>query len=120
MLNVLVRADGAGDWMWSPEITAGDVGLVRIPTYAFDSMVEALPTYRYTSLPRPDKGYTFQNRFVGSHVLYGTGSGWWNEKSDSKLFAYNYNRAGRATEIARSHSVDRIEAIGNDLEPWVQ
>ena len=31
------------------------------------------PSYR--ALPKPE-GYTFQNRFVGDYLIYGTGSGW--------------------------------------------
>src|SRR5262249_49318188 len=74
-LNVLVRSDSVGDGMWGPETAAGDVALMRIPLASFnDGSVNAL-SRDYQGLPRPS-GYTFQNRFVGDYLLYGTGSGW--------------------------------------------
>ena len=35
ILNVLVRADGGGDAMWRPEVSAGDIALLRVPVSAF-------------------------------------------------------------------------------------
>ena len=35
MLNVLVRAEGGGDWMGGPEVSGGDVALLRLPIAAF-------------------------------------------------------------------------------------
>jgi len=111
-LNVLVRAQGGGDWMWKPEVTAGDVGLVRIPVGAFTSMVKPVQIDNYTTLTTPAQGYIFQNRFVGNHVLYGTGNGWWNAQSDSTVYVHNYKVGGKVTEIKLQHSVDRLEVMG--------
>jgi hypothetical protein len=113
-LNVLVRADSAGDAMWSAERAAGDVALLRVPLDRFaDGSVDA-PSANYHKLPRPG-GYTFQNRFVGDYLLYGTGSGWGPPKnaSYSSLYAVRWDD-GETTELSLTHGVDRIDALGSD------
>ncbi len=116
-LNVVVRSQGAGDAMWAPEATAGEVAMLRMPVSMFSEPVGEVARERYARLPKPS-GYTFQNRFVGEHLLYGTGSSWGyaRPKEDSKLFVYRF--AGGPNEQARElplpHAVDRIEAMGKD------
>lgn len=113
-LNVLVRSDGQGEQMWGSEFTAGDVALFRTPIESFSDGSQPAPSYRYRELPKPE-GYTFQNRFVGDHILYGTGSGWGRpEKKDSaNLFVVDYAR-GDVNELWLKHGVDRIEQMGTD------
>jgi hypothetical protein len=113
-LNVLVRANGNGEWMWAPEITSGDVGLLRIPVSLFKSMVKPVSFDKYTTLTTPAQGYIFQNRFVGDHVLYGTGNGWWNAQSDSTIYVHNYKYVSKVTALKLQHSVDRIEVMDKD------
>ncbi len=74
-LNVLVRSESAGDGMWDAETAAGDVALLRTPLSSFSDGSDVAPSSSYRKLQKPG-GYTFQNRFVGKHLLYGTGSGW--------------------------------------------
>jgi hypothetical protein len=114
-LNVVVRSDTAGDAMWAPEVTAGDVAMMRVPVGMFDESVKDVPNARYARLPKP-AGYTFQNRFVGSYLLYGTGASWGyaQPKEDPKLFAYRFAQGGEATTITMPHPVDRIEALGRN------
>jgi hypothetical protein len=113
-LNVLVRSDSVGDGMWGPETAAGDVALMRISLDSFSDGSDVVQSSNYRKLPKP-VGYTFQNRFVGDHLLYGTGSGWGapQNKIRSTLFV-----AGLADdelhEISLVHGVDRIEQMGND------
>jgi hypothetical protein len=113
-LNVLVRSGGAGDGMWNAEMTAGDVALMRVPIASFSDGSEAAPSRSYRSLPKP-AGYTFQNRFVGDYLLYGTGSGWGypQRTSRSSLFAARW-AGGDAHALPLAHGVDRIEALGSD------
>ncbi|PYT00370.1 MAG: hypothetical protein DMF63_07305 [Acidobacteria bacterium] len=113
-LNVLVRSDGQGEQMWGSEFSAGDVALFRTPVDSFSDGSQEAPSYRYRELPKPE-GYTFQNRFVGDHLLYGTGSGWGRpEKLDAaNLFVVNYAN-GDLEEITLKHGVDRIEQMGSD------
>lgn len=113
-LNVLVRSGSAGDGMWNAEVAAGDVALMRVPLSSFSDGNEAVPAASYRALPKP-QGYTFQNRFVGDYLLYGTGSGWDypERKQSASLFAVPW-AGGDFTTLALAHGVDRIEALGTN------
>jgi len=113
-LNVLVRSDGNGEQMWGSEFGAGDVALLRAPVDSFSDGSETAPNYRYRELPKPE-GYTFQNRFVGDYLLYGTGSGWGQpeQRNSANLFAVNW-ASGEVNNLRLKHGVDRIEQMGRD------
>src|SRR4030095_8584649 len=113
-LNVLLRSEANGDGMWGAEAVAGDVALMRVPVASFSDGSEAVPTANYMRVPKPE-GYTFQNRFVGDFVLYGTGSGWGNpqRKNKANLFAVRWND-GSTHGIVLAHGVDRIEQMDSD------
>ncbi len=113
-LNVLVRSDGYGEQMWGSEFAAGEVALFRVPLDSFSDGSQPAPHYRYRALPKPE-GYTFQNRFVGDYLLYGTGSGWGRpeQKNAANLFAANWSN-GDVSELQLRHGVDRIEQMGKD------
>ena len=113
-LNVLVRSNAAGDGMWRAEVAAGDVALMRVPLASFSDGSEAVPSSSYRALPKPE-GYTFQNRFVGEHLLYGTGSGWGYPEQPAKPKLYTVRWAdGTLHELPFAHGVDRIEQMGSD------
>ena len=111
-LNVLVRSDGSGDGMWASEYSAGDVALLRVRIADFSDGSEAVPSSKYRKLVKPE-GYTFQNRFVGDYLIYGTGSGWgYPQKTDkSNLFLVRWAR-GDSHQLLLPHGVDRIEQMG--------
>jgi hypothetical protein len=116
-LNVLVRSEGGGEGMWRAERTRdGGVGLLRVPLDRFgDGRSAALPRH-YRTLPSPadPDDDAFHNRFVGRHLLYGTGNGWWDPESGaSTLYAVRWTD-GRVARVALPHGVDRIEAMGPD------
>ena len=112
-LNVLVRSDSIGDGMWGAEVAAGDVGLMRVPVESITDGTEDAPVSAYRRLPKPE-GYTFQNRYVGDYLLYGTGSGWGRpEKGGATLYAVRW-KGGAASEFQLPHGVDRIESMGGD------
>jgi hypothetical protein len=113
-LNVLVRAAGKGDGMWAAEVAEGDVALMRVPIMNFSDGSEAVPAENYRRLPKP-QGYTFQNRFVGDYLIYGTGSGWGypQNKEQSNLFLVRWAR-GDSQQLTLPHGVDRIEQMGSD------
>ncbi|MEA2958778.1 MAG: hypothetical protein QOJ58_4311, partial [Alphaproteobacteria bacterium] len=113
-LNVLVRAESVGDGMWGAEMTAGDVALLRVPLTSFSDGSQYATAFNYRKLPKPS-GYTFQNRFVGDYLLYGTGSGWGNPQQvgRSNLVAVRW-AGGEVNRILLPHGVDRIEQLGND------
>ena len=111
-INVVVRSDAHGEGMWGSERAAGDVGLLRVPVASFGDGSETAPPSAYRSLPRAD-GYTFQNRFVGEYLLYGTGNGWGPpEGGTSRLVAVRW-AGGVPTELPLPHGVDRIEVMGS-------
>lgn len=113
-LNVLVRSDTHGEQMWGSEVAAGDVALFRLPVESFNDGSLDAPSYRYREMPKPD-GYTFQNRFVGNYVLYGTGSGWgYPERKDpTTMYAVDWVN-GDVHQLPLGHGADRIEQMGRD------
>jgi hypothetical protein len=114
-LNVLVRAEAQGEGMWGAETAEGEVALLRVPLRSFSDGVDAAPARAYRSLPKPS-GYTFQNRFVGDYLLYGTGSGWGAPEDQGKgvIHAYRYASNAEPLALALAHGVDRIEPLGGD------
>jgi hypothetical protein len=113
-LNVLVRSDSVGDGMWGPEMAACDVALMRVRIEDFSDGSERAPSSSYRRLPKPE-GYTFQNRFVGDYLLYGTGSGWGYPRNakQSALHAVPW-AGGEIHNLTLPHGVDRIEQMGSD------
>ena len=114
-LNVLVRSQANGDGMWAAENTSGSVALMRIPIMSFSDGSEIVPASSYRRLPKPE-GYTFQNRFVGNYLIYGTGSGWvypTKQADHSNLFIVDWSR-GNSHQLTLPHGVDRIEQMGSD------
>ena len=113
-LNVLVRSDGSGDGMFAAEYSAGDVALMRVPLSDFSDGSEMVPFWKYRKLLKPE-GYTFQNRFVGEYLIYGTGSGWGYPENtkQSNLFLVRWAR-GDSHQLSLPHGVDRIEQMGSD------
>ena len=114
-LNVLVRSEAKGDSMWAAEDAAGAVALMRIPIINFSDGSEAVPLSSYRRLAKPE-GYTFQNRFVGDYLVYGTGSGWGypeTTRDNFNLFLVNWKTAN-SQHLNLPHGVDRIEQMGSD------
>ena len=113
-LNVLVRSESKGDGMWGAEVAEGETALLRVSPDLFSDGSSVAPASNYRRLPDVP-GYTFQNRFVGDYLLYGTGSGWGRaEKVDqSKLYAVNW-KTGALTTLVLPHSVDRLDALAAD------
>ena len=111
-LNVLVRSDADGDGMWHAEATGGDAALLRVSLDDFGDGGAAASEESYRPLPAP-RGHTFQNRFVGDYLLYGTGSGWgYAQHGGATLYAVPWVE-GSVTELPLPHGVDRIEAMGS-------
>jgi hypothetical protein len=113
-LNVVVRADAAGDAMWSAERTAGGVALLRAPIARFDDGGGQAPAEWYRELPTAPPG-VFQNRFVGDHLLYGAGNGWWKPNTDAaSLYVVRWKGGDDLSQLGLPHGVDRIEVMGRD------
>lgn len=113
-LNVLVRSDAKGDGMWAAEVAEGDVALMRVPLASFSDGSDTVPASSYRQLAEPE-GDTFQNRFVGDYLIYGTGSGWGNPETTDKLkdlYLVEWAR-GVSHALSLPHGVDRIEQMGS-------
>lgn len=115
VLNVLVRSDGGGDAMWSPEFGEGAVALLRLPLRAFGDDRGEVGRERYRPLPAPGRqAWTLRNRFVGRWLLYGGGDGGSADGGgQQRAFAVPLG-GGRVAELPTPHAVDRIEAMGPD------
>jgi hypothetical protein len=113
-LNVLVRSEANGDGMWNAEVSEGDVALLRVPREDFANGRGNAKNSLYRPLPKAE-GYSFQNRFIGSHLLYGTGNSWdmENEKTQPFLYAVNW-KSGAFAKLPIEHSIDRIESLGKN------
>lgn len=114
-LNVLVRSEGQGDGMWAAEVSEGDVALLRVPLNSFSDGSYKVPANYYRRLAKPE-GDTFQNRFIGNYLLYGTGSGWSTpekNKEPNDLHVVEWARHG-SYKLTLPHGVDRIEQMGDD------
>jgi hypothetical protein len=115
-LNVLLRADAPGDTMWHAEGPARGVALLRVPLADLDGDAPEAAADRYRVLPAPD-GRAFQNRFIGEHVLYGTGTTWSRRHprdTDALLYVYRFAGHDDPASLPLGHSVDRIETMGHD------
>ena len=113
MMNVLVRDESGGDAMGGPEVSGGRVALLRLPIADFSDGSRSAAASRYRWLPNPHgETWSFHNRFVGNHVLYGGGA--FGEGRKSAVVIVAPVRGGAATQIELQHSVDRIEALGRD------
>ncbi len=111
-LNVLVRAAANGDAMFAVEHSAGSAALLRVPITSFGDGGRSAPWWLYRTLPTPE-GDSFQNRFVGDHLLYGTGNGWGRPRSAvSTLYVLPW-KGGDVTRIGLPYGVDRIEVMGS-------
>jgi hypothetical protein len=115
VLNVLVRASGGGDGMWSPEVTAGDLALMRVRLSQLGDGRREVPLDYYRPLPRPTgQSWNFHNRFAGDFLLYGAG-GYDQRQPAGTVFAAPVRRdGGPVAELSVPHAVDRIELLGRD------
>ncbi len=112
-LNVLLREEGSGDAMWNSEFTSGQLAFMRTSLENFSNEANVIPASNFTILPEPE-GYTLQNKYVGDYLIYGTGSNWYGTESEQTAYIKNITDKSETSEVALSHSVDRIEALGLD------
>jgi hypothetical protein len=111
VLNVLVGADAEGLRMWQAEGSSGGLALLRAPIRSFGGASTWSRPEQYRSLPSGTGKYGFwgvQNRYVGPWLLYGA------EEKGSGAFALRIDRPDAPTALPLGHSVERIEAMGED------
>ena len=115
-LDVLVRSQGGGDAMWSPEFTQGSVSLLRLPLELFGNGLGEAGRSLYRKLPSAQDThyYAFHNRFIGRYVLYGLGTSWGPPQDYNSTLVVAPVGGGPISQIALPHAVDRIEAMGRN------
>jgi len=116
-LQVLLRAEGQGGQMWASEIGSQNLALMRVPISAFNDGTEAAPPNSYRALPAPSSG-SIQNRYIGRYLLYGAGNTWrpanTNQSGENLRVVALDRPAEPVTSLSLDHSVDRIEALGDN------
>ncbi len=113
LVNVLVRSEGGGDAMWRPEVSDGDVALLRLPIREFGDGSREARLSRYRPLPKiSGDDWNFHNRFVGRHVLYGGNA--YGETPDGGTLMVAPLDGGTVAQLELAHGVDRLEVLGND------
>lgn len=113
-LNVLVSKSGGSDAMWESEFVSGELALLRVPLEKFTDEADLVSKDSFTILPSV-AGYTIQNRFIGDTLLYGSGTNWYyDENSENKIYIKNYTNKDETVALDLTHSVDRIDKIGED------
>ncbi|MFY2559044.1 beta-propeller domain-containing protein [Corallococcus terminator] len=114
-LDVMLVAAGQGDSMWGPEFARGDgrFALLRAPLDAFSSELTGLRAGDFTTLPGPIEG-TLQNRFVGNHVLWGSGAAFDDDSTPGERAVWVTDvRAPRDLHrLSLGHTVTRLEPLG--------
>jgi hypothetical protein len=112
LVDVLVRSDGGGDWMWNNEDSSGEVALLSVPISLMGDGSHTVPRSRYRQLPSVgEDAWNFQNRFVGNHILYG-GHGY-NGGENTTLVAAAL-RGGPVEQLKLSHAVERLDQLVED------
>lgn len=120
-LNLLLRDYGrGGDGMWQAEFNGSSRGLslLRVPLSDFSGGDAQAAPERYRALPPLSTDQcSLQNRFIGSHLLYGSGCSWRPAKASSdatvNVVAYATPKQPVA-QLALDHGADRLEAMGED------
>lgn len=114
-LNVLVRADSQGDGMWRSEVSEGEVALLRLPANDFNNGAAAASRHSYQELEEPH-GNSFQNRFVGDYLLYGTMTYSADSKdTEENRMLFVLNRKTRVpSKVKLEHDVRRLDLLGRD------
>ena len=78
-----------------------------------------MPAHEYRQLQKPED-YTFQNRYVGNYLIYGTGSGWGypNNVVQSALFIVNWT-GGNSHQLLLPHGVNDTNKSARTRSLWV-
>ncbi len=113
-LNVFIRRRFTGDAMWNAETEhEGSAALLRLDVSLMGDGSETTPRSAYLKLDAPQ--YYLQNRFVGDHLIYGSGETWkrgsTGERENGGLYLVNW-RTGKVSRIDTEHQISRIEPLG--------
>jgi hypothetical protein len=121
-LNVFVRNDSGGDRMWAAETGEGDLALLRLRYSDFGAGRRMAGNNRYQAVPGGNEFSQLQNRFVGTHLIYGgdTSRRTWPgdtrkpvQRREPAVYAVAV-QGGAVTRIETPLAVTRIDVMGRD------
>ena len=113
VINVLLRGESRGDFMFAPEVSGTGVALARVRFGDLGDGSRELPRDRYRVLPDPGpSAWSFHNRFAGAYVLYGGGA--YGERRDSARLVVAPIRGGPVASLDVPHSIGRLDLLGSD------
>lgn len=110
LIDILLRSESGGDYMFRKAANGGEVALLSVPISWMGDGGREVARSRYRFLPSPE-GDDFQNRFVGRHILYGTT----DEGDDDRyhMFAVGL-RGGPIADLTPGHEIERLDQMGID------
>lgn len=122
-LFTIVRTDASYD---TPDaLGTTSLSLLRLPLRALGGGNDTVPSTMYQRLapPAPSRRAVagneivfsdeLQARFVGDFLLYGVGNGWGRPQAQPQWMHVVALGTGHTTSIRVSHSIDRIEPVGD-------
>jgi Beta propeller domain len=119
-LNVMLSANGMGQWMWQGESTpgqsrSGDFALMRVPLSMFSDGRETVASAQYRPLREQVSAQNgMQNRFVGHWLILGASHSWDKAPGPNDAFAIRYATNDDFVRVPIDHPVDRVDALGRD------
>ncbi len=105
--------ENSGDFglmMWESELAFGDAALLQIPLDGMGNGAVQLSQQQYR--PLPEMNGRVQNRFVGRHLMLGTG--YWGDEDEPPEFYVTPLDAQWVQRIEIPHTVSRLDRLGND------
>ncbi len=121
----VVRADGATDRMAGSHNADAPLSLLRLAITDLGNGRDSMPSAAYQALPSPEREnsdacnavsnlpWELQVRFVGDFVLYGMGNSWQLPVTKPASVYVVPLRGGASARVPLTHSVDRIEVLGD-------
>lgn len=111
-LHVVLRTDGLGDEMWGSEFDFGETSLLQLPLDLLGDGSRVADRSLYRGLPSHEDN-TVTNRFVGRHLLYG--SGFFDSRTnETPEFYVTPLDEPWVQRVELPHGISRIDQLGKD------
>ncbi|WP_342377109.1 beta-propeller domain-containing protein [Myxococcus stipitatus] len=112
-LDALLVAQ-AGKWGRELSQVEGPMALMRAPLADFSPELAPFRPEHFTVLPGPTQGLR-QNRFVGNHVLWGSGDAkdsWSTTSGEQRVWVTDLRSPREVHQLPLGHTVARLEPLG--------
>lgn len=111
-LHVVLRTDTLGDSMWAAEFNFGETSLLQLPLDLFGDGSRLADRSLYRGLPSPKEG-SITNRFVGRHLLYGSGYFDSRDNVEPEFYVAPLDEPW-VQHVELPHGISRIDQLGKD------